>query len=587
MTTPTTVPVRLRLRADTAANWTSVNPILLANELGRETDTGKIKIGNGTSTWTSLAYQAWATLPVAVNAGGTGQTSYTNGQLLIGNTTGNTLTKATLTAGSGVAITNGTGSITVAASGIANANIAANAAIVDTKLATITTAGKVNNSATTADSANTANAIVARDASGNFSAGTITADLAGNASTVTTNADLTGDVTSVGNATSIAAGVIVDADVNASAAIAGTKISPNFGSQNIVTTGDVSAQDAVFSGDAQAASINGGPLAGMRNGIINGNFDIWQRGTSFTDGGYGADRWVNSRGGSACTMSRQEFALGQTDVPGEPTYFVRMAVTSVAGAGNTSGLQQRIEGVRTFADQQITVSFYAKADSTKNIAIEFRQIFGTGGSPSANVDAIGTVKKSLTTSWQKITHTLTMPSISGKTLGTDGDDRLIFTVFFDAGSNFNARTDSLGQQSGTFDIAQVQVEAGPVATPFERRPIGTELALCQRYYYKIDGGTNDCVAVGHNISTTQLTGTTFFPVAMRAAPGALEQSGTATDYACRNVTATTCSAVPTFVVVTKYNAVSLFTVASGLTAGQGGFARITNSNGYLAWSAEL
>jgi hypothetical protein len=250
MTTPTIVPVRLRLRADTAANWTSVNPILLANELGRETDTGKIKIGNGTSTWTSLAYQAWATLPVAVNAGGTGQTSYTNGQLLIGNTTGNTLAKATLTAGSGVAITNGTGSITVAASGIANTNIAANAAIVDTKLATISTAGKVSNSATTATSANTASAIVARDASGNFSAGTITADLAGNASTVTTNANLTGDVTSIGNATSIAAGVIVNADVNASAAIAGTKISPNFGSQNVVTTGTSTAASLIPTGSS-------------------------------------------------------------------------------------------------------------------------------------------------------------------------------------------------------------------------------------------------------------------------------------------------------------------------------------------------
>jgi len=116
MTTPTTVPVRLQLRADTAANWTSVNPILLANELGRETDTGKIKIGNGTSTWTSLAYQAWATLPVAVNAGGTGQTSYTNGQLLIGKTDG-TLAKATLTSGTGITITNGDGSISIASSG--------------------------------------------------------------------------------------------------------------------------------------------------------------------------------------------------------------------------------------------------------------------------------------------------------------------------------------------------------------------------------------------------------------------------------------------------------------------------------------
>ncbi len=135
MTTPTTVSVRLQLRGDTAANWTSVNPTLLANELGRETDTGKIKIGDGSTAWTSLAYQAWATLPLAVASGGTGQTTYTNGQLLIGNTTGNTLTKATLTAGSGIAVTNGTGSITVAASEIADSNISATAEIAVSKLA--------------------------------------------------------------------------------------------------------------------------------------------------------------------------------------------------------------------------------------------------------------------------------------------------------------------------------------------------------------------------------------------------------------------------------------------------------------------
>jgi hypothetical protein len=107
---------------------------------------------------------------------------------------------------------------------IVNADVNASAAIVDTKLATIATAGKVSNSATTAVSTNTSSAIVARDANGNFSANAITAALIGNAATVTTNANLTGDVTSVGNATSIAAGVIVDADINASAAIADTKI---------------------------------------------------------------------------------------------------------------------------------------------------------------------------------------------------------------------------------------------------------------------------------------------------------------------------------------------------------------------------
>jgi phage-related tail fiber protein len=56
MTTPTTVPIRLKLRQDTAANWTSVNPTLLAGELGRESDTGKIKIGTGSAAWTALAY---------------------------------------------------------------------------------------------------------------------------------------------------------------------------------------------------------------------------------------------------------------------------------------------------------------------------------------------------------------------------------------------------------------------------------------------------------------------------------------------------------------------------------------------------
>jgi hypothetical protein len=82
-------------------------------------------------------------------------------------------------------------SAAITADSIVNADINSSAAIADTKLATIATAGKVSNSATTATNANTANAIVARDASGNFSAGTITATLSGNASTATTAASWT------------------------------------------------------------------------------------------------------------------------------------------------------------------------------------------------------------------------------------------------------------------------------------------------------------------------------------------------------------------------------------------------------------
>jgi hypothetical protein len=62
VTTPTTVLVQLKVRSDTAANWTSANPTLLANELGRETDTGKIKIGTGSTAWTALPYQPFGAL---------------------------------------------------------------------------------------------------------------------------------------------------------------------------------------------------------------------------------------------------------------------------------------------------------------------------------------------------------------------------------------------------------------------------------------------------------------------------------------------------------------------------------------------
>jgi hypothetical protein len=143
---------------------------------------------------------------------------------------------------------------------IVDVDISANAGIVDTKLATISTAGKVSNSATTATSANTVNTIVARDGSGNFTAGTITAALTGNADTATklsssrtfaVTGDITGTVSSdlttgASIATSIAAGVIVDADVNASAGIAFSKLAPLTSANILVgSSGNVATSVAV------------------------------------------------------------------------------------------------------------------------------------------------------------------------------------------------------------------------------------------------------------------------------------------------------------------------------------------------------
>ena len=259
-----------------------------------------------------------------------------------------------------------------------------------------------------------------------------------------------------------------------------------------------------------------------RNVIINGNFDVWQRGISQTSSAYGSDdRWSNLNSGSTKVASRQEFSLGQTDVVGNPKYYSRTVVTSVAGAGNYVLKRQSVEGVTTFSGETVTFTFWAKADANKNIAVEFYQNFGSGGSPSGLV-FIPSQTVSLTTSWAKHSLTFDIPSVSGKTLGTDGADTLSFHFWFDAGSDYNSRTNSLGQQSGTFDIAQVQLEVGDTATPFEHRSYGQELALCQRYYQECI--IKDRVFCSYNNSSASYGGSFQWRTVMRAAPTA--QGGT-------------------------------------------------------------
>ena len=172
------------------------------------------------------------------------------------------------------------------------------------------------------------------------------------------------------------------------------------------------------------ASGNENPInrTGFKNYLINGGFRLWQRGTSFTAmDAYGADRWKHGSGGTA-TVSRQEFALGQTDVPGEPEFYWRND-TTVAGVGTATLLRQRIEDVRTLAGQTTTLSFWAKAGVTKTFQVVIQQVFGTGGTPSTDVIALNQ-SQSIGTVWTRYTYSVTIPSIGGKTLGSNDDDYL-------------------------------------------------------------------------------------------------------------------------------------------------------------------
>ena len=199
-------------------------------------------------------------------------------------------------------------------------------------------------------------------------------------------------------------------------------------------------------------------------------------------------------------------------------------------------------------------------------------------------------KQAITTSWARYTWTGTLPSVSGKTIGTSSF--IDATIWLSAGTNFNARTDSLGIQSNTFDIWGVQVEAGSTATAFQTATgtIQGELAACQRYYYRVFPQiATSSFGVGQNESTTVARVKIQYPVTMRIAPTALETTGTAGDYALRLTggTNTTCSAVPAIFSCTNYDSTTTFTVSSGLTGGQIVFGRSVNANAFLGWSAEL
>jgi hypothetical protein len=115
------------------------------------------------------------------------------------------------------------------------------------------------------------------------------------------------------------------------------------------------------------------------------------------------------------------------------------------------------------------------------------------------------------------------------------------------------------------------------------------LALCQRYYYRLQAGVaGQIFGAGYNDATNSAQFTTQYPTQMRAAPSALEQSGTASNYRVNNLaTATNCTSVPTFFTASTNFALTIFTTGATLTAGNGVLAASSSTAAYLAWSAEL
>jgi len=372
-------------------------------------------------------------------------------------------------------------------------------------------------------------------------------------------------------------------------------LSPEYGwpepdNSSLVKNG---AQDIRALGDAIDTSVwNVGYGQAAKNKIINGDFYINQRAfTSITTAAqYGFDRWALGNVGNfgTVTYTPETFTPGTAPVAGyEGKTFARVVTTGQTQTNVLTTLRQPIESVRTFANETVSVSFWAKAASgTPKIAVNLEQQFGTGGSPSSLVDNyLG--QTTLSTSWARYSVTGSVASISGKTLGTNNNDYLLALFILSAGTDNNAKSGSLGIQSNTFDIWGVQVEYGSKATPFQTATgtIQGELAACQRYYRRFNaGGSSSYLGFGSAFSTTKITAS-FYTGTMRITPTTLDYNAInvadgVTGYASTAASLVAATSTPDVANVD-------FTVASGLTQYRPYFAQANGTTSYVGFSAEL
>ena len=200
------------------------------------------------------------------------------------------------------------------------------------------------------------------------------------------------------------------------------------------------------------------PVLSFRNKIINGNFDIWQRGTSFTLASslYTTDRWIVANDSATVTASQS------SDVPNNNSKYS----LTISSTNYSNGFYQIIEDLNRYLDgKTYTLSAYVKGPAGKTFHMSIGWL------------AEGE-QYTFTGDWQFISRTVTFPSNFSSTAGGSGNT-YIHPIRWRTGD-----TISNSGVSDTIWITQVQFEEGPVATPFEQRPYGLELSLCQRYYEK-------------------------------------------------------------------------------------------------------
>jgi hypothetical protein len=349
------------------------------------------------------------------------------------------------------------------------------------------------------------------------------------------------------------------------------------------------------------------PVTGFKNKIINGSMTIDQRNagasvTQTTGNVFPVDRFFVT-GSVTSKFTAQQSSTAPAGF--NKSLLITSSSAYSVGSGDFYVVAQNIEGYNvadlnwgTANAKTVTLSFWVRSSLTGT--------FGGALVGGSTYSYPFTYTISAADTWEQ--KSITVTGTSSGTWDTTNGSGLIVRFGLGVGTTYSGTAGSwsannyfsatgatsvVGTNGATFYITGVQLEVGSTATSFDYRPYGTELALCQRYYYKVkSAGTSfSNLGTGYNTATTTANIMVFFPVTLRTRPTALETSGTASDYSIAHEnTATTCSAVPTYSAPSnEFQSLTIFTVSSGLTTGQGsrGCSSINNANAFLAWSAEL
>jgi hypothetical protein len=259
------------------------------------------------------------------------------------------------------------------------------------------------------------------------------------------------------------------------------------------------------------------PVTAGKNGIINGGFDIWQRGTSFvpTTTAFGPDRWQIYRNTTGSTASRQ--TPGAT-LP-QFQYCARMQRDSGTTAANSASYAMSLETSESlkYAGQTVTLSFYARAganfsgSSASSMRIYLAYGTGTDQNVASGFTGIvylvnGTVT-AITTSWVRYSFTVAVPSTATQ-----------------LGMELNALFSGTAGAADYFEVTGVQLELGSVATTFSRAggTIQGELAACRRYLPAFTGQGGNLVGLAGSTTASSVYAT--FDVVPRVAPTGLTYS---------------------------------------------------------------